>query len=264
MSYNLPCNIPTRKYTQKNTRRFICNNCGIYGHLFYKCKKPIMSFGIISYRNNEITNNVEYLMIRRKDTLGYVDFLRGKYNPYNDFHLKNIIQEMTINEITNILTYDYPYLWNKLWNKSDEKYDKKNMDKFNYVKENKKELLSSTCWVEPEWGFPKGRRNTKENDYDCAIREYEEETGYMQKQLTMIKNLGFFEETFTGSNLKSYRHKYYLCNADYQTTICEDLYQKSEIGELKWFTFEECMKKIRYYNFEKKQMLTKINNIINK
>ena len=91
MSYNLPCNISTRKYTQKNTRRFICNNCGIYGHLFYKCKKPIMSFGIISYRNNEITNNVEYLMIRRKDSLGYVDFIRGKYSLDNITYIINFI-----------------------------------------------------------------------------------------------------------------------------------------------------------------------------
>ena len=29
------------------------------------------------------------------------------------------------------------------------------MDKFNYVKENKRELLSSTGWIEPEWGFQK-------------------------------------------------------------------------------------------------------------
>ena len=44
----------------------------------------------------------------------------------------------------------------------------------------------------------------------------------------------------------------------------ENLFQKSEIGDLKWLTYQECMSYIRDYNYEKKQMLTKINNIINK
>ena len=250
--------------SKHHNKRYVCNNCGIYGHLFYKCKKPIMSFGIISVRRNKSTKKMEYLMIRRKDSLGYVDFLRGKYNPYNDFHLCNIIQEMSNEEIQNILHCNYQTLWNRLWNKNDEKYDRKIMEKFNYVKQYKLYLFRPTKWTEPEWGFPKGRRNAKENDYDCAIREFEEETGYSRSYLTMIKNLGFFEETFTGSNLKSYRHKYYLCLANYQHTINEDLFQKSEIGDLKWLTFEECMSYIRDYNYEKKQMLTKINNIINK
>ena len=252
-------------YNNNNNKfkKYICNNCGVYGHLFYKCKKPIMSFGIICYRENKYTNNIEYLMIRRKDSLGYVDFLRGKYNQYNDFHLKNIINEMTKTEIQNIIDNDYSYLWNKLWNKTNEKCDKKNVEKFNYIKKNKLHLLKNDSWDEPEWGFPKGRRNVKENDYNCSIREFEEETGYNKDHLYMIKNLGFFEEVFTGSNLKSYKHKYYICKIDYNKTLCEDNYQKSEIGDLKWFTFDECLTKIRNYNYEKIEMLKKINYIIN-
>ena len=226
-----------------------------------------MSFGIICFRLSPQTNQVEYLMIRRKDSLGYVDFLRGKYNQHNDFHLRNIIHEMTLKEIHDILNYDYPYLWNQLWNKNDEKYDKKNMEKFNYIKTMKRELLEehiANAWDEPEWGFPKGRRNAKENDYDCSIREFEEETGYKKSDIHIIKNIGFFEETFTGSNLKSYRHKYYLCKASYEKTRNESLYQKSEIGDLKWFSYEESLSKIRDYNYEKMSMLTKINNIVNK
>ena len=34
-------------------------------------------------------------MIRRKDSLGYVDFLRGKYPLFNKRYLLNIISEMT-------------------------------------------------------------------------------------------------------------------------------------------------------------------------
>ena len=80
----------------------------------------------------------------------------------------------------------------------------------------------------------------------------------------MIKNVGFFEETFTGSNLKSYRHKYYLCKAEFKDTQNNNSYQKSEISDLQWFNYEDCQLKIRNYNYEKKKMLEKINNIINK
>ncbi len=117
--------------------------------------------------------------------------------------------------------------------------------------------FSEKGWHEPEWGFPKGRRNIKENDFDCSLREYEEETGYKSKHLKMIKNIGYFDETFTGSNMKSYRHKYYLCKIDYVNTLNESLYEKSEIGDLKWFNYEDCMKKIRYYNYEKKSIFSK-------
>jgi len=59
-----------------------CNNCGKYGHLYHQCKTPITSFGIIVFR---IKNDIpQYLMIRRKDTLGYIDFMRGKYSAYNN------------------------------------------------------------------------------------------------------------------------------------------------------------------------------------
>ena len=69
---------------------------------------------------------------------------------------------------------------------------------------------SKTKWVEQEWGFPKGRRNYKESNINCALREFEEETGYDKQSVSIIKNLLPFEETFVGSNLKSYKHIYFF------------------------------------------------------
>ena len=223
-----------------------------------------MSFGIICYRINN--KKIEYLMIRRKDTLGYVDFLRGKYNINNDFHIKKLFYEMTDYEINNIINCDYTYLWRKLWNKPNEKCDNRNIDKFNYIKLNKMNIILSMNddkWKEPEWGFPKGRRNGKENDYECSIREFEEETGYKSENLVIIKNLSFVEEVFTGSNAKSYKHKYYLCKLEMNDTLYEDNYQKTEIGDMKWIDYEGCLKLIRKYNYEKKNLLKQINNLLN-
>ena len=83
-------------------------------------------------------------------------------------------------------------------------------------------LLMETCqhrlaykdtpivWGEPEWGFPKGRRNYHEKDISCALREFEEETGYKRTDLSIMQNIQPVEEIFTGSNYKSYKHKYFI------------------------------------------------------
>ena len=243
--------------------RYLCNNCGVYGHLFYNCKRPITSFGVICYRINSY-GHIEYLMVQRKDSLGYVDFLRGKYNQNNSFNLSNIIKEMTSEEIENIKDKSYSELWNKLWNKKNEKYDKRNEDKFNFVKETKHDIIVSnnTGWKEPEWGFPKGRRNFKEKEYECAFREFEEESGYDKSKLVVLKNVFPFEEIFTGSNLKSYKHRYFICYMDYKHTINTKNFQKSEIGNMKWFKIYDAIKHIRPYNKEKIDLIKRVDNLI--
>ena len=51
-----------------------------------------------------------------------------------------------------------------------------------------KELIqkSTTKWTEPEWGFPKGRREYHETDVDCSKREFQEETGISSRKINMI------------------------------------------------------------------------------
>ena len=82
-----------------------CNNCGKQGHLFHRCKKPISSIGIIAFRKSKrYDKKFEYLMICRKDSLGYVDFMRGKYPLHSEFYIQNIIDEIRY-ELTNIFPY---------------------------------------------------------------------------------------------------------------------------------------------------------------
>jgi len=122
---------------------------------------------------------------------------------------------------------------------------------------------SDTKWPTPEWGFPKGRRNYQENDLICGLREFEEETGYDKNTISIIKNLLPFEETFVGSNLKSYKHIYYIGymnSAQYPTNT----FQKSEVSKLSWFTLEECKNYIRDYNLEKIDMIIKIDKLLEK
>ena len=68
----------------------VCNNCGKQGHSFHNCKLPITSYGIILFTSS--CQGLKFLMIRRKDSFGYIDFIRGKYSPYNVEQLQNTIE----------------------------------------------------------------------------------------------------------------------------------------------------------------------------
>ena len=252
-----------------------CNNCGKQGHLFHRCKKPISSIGVIAFRKSRrFENKFEYLMICRKDSLGYVDFMRGKYPLHSEFYIQNIIDEMTTGEKQDLLKHDFKTLWNNLWGnfvgcqyRGEEKISS---EKFQKMKSGKGDISlldlirnSKTSWVTPEWGFPKGRRNYQENDLACALREFQEETGYIKDQLNIIHNLMPFEEIFTGSNMKSYKHKYFVaCMEQHQESI--NNFQLSEVSQVKWFTLEESIEMIRPYNLEKREVIKKIDDVLHK
>lgn len=251
----------------------VCNNCGKSGHVYNNCKVPITSYGIISFRKRI---NIEYLLICRKDSLGYVDFIRGKYPLYNKKYIQNLVDEMTIEEKNNILTKPFDYLWKNLWfidesiqYRLDEKSSRNKFEQIkrgiqlNDVDKYDIESLiknSKTQWETPEWGFPKGRRNYGEKDIQTGIREWTEETGYPSNSVNIISNILPFDEYFVGSNFKSYKHKYYL--AYIKDNFSNDNYQKSEVSQMEWLSHEDCLKYIRPYNLERIEILNKINIIL--
>ena len=96
-----------------NKNSVFCNNCGKIGHLFHQCKLPITSIGIIAIRKSNI--GVEILLIRRKNSLGFVDFMRGKYNINNFTYIVNLFNKMSNEERNLILMQDFQYLWKYLW-----------------------------------------------------------------------------------------------------------------------------------------------------
>ena len=91
----------------------VCNNCGKTGHSFHHCKLPITSYGIILFTYRE--EKIIFLMIRRKDTFGYIDFIRGKYSPYNIEQLQHTINEMSETEKDRLKTDSFEKLWKHMW-----------------------------------------------------------------------------------------------------------------------------------------------------
>lgn len=251
-----------------------CNNCGKTGHLFHQCRIPITSIGIITFR--KIKNDIELLMIKRKDTLSFVDFMRGKYNLEDIDYIKNLFEKMCINEHKLIKENDFYTLWKYVWGdeiisqyKNEEKtsLNKFNSIKNGYIFNNKNINLDyflskiNIKYNTTEWGFPKGRRNYQEKDISCGLREFEEETGYVKDDLTVISNIFPIEEIFTGSNLKSYKHKYFLALMD-NNIEPKNEFQTNEINEIKWINLNDVNSYIRDYNIEKIKLIDELINIL--
>ena len=256
----------------KNTN--LCNNCGKQGHSFHQCKLPITSYGIVLFRSS--SKGLQFLMIRRKDSFGFIDFIRGKYSPYNIFQVQNIVNEMSLVEKHEILTNSFDTLWLNMWGnsnniqyKNEEVSSSKKMETIrNGVIINNNNITlrnivenSSTKWNETEWEFPKGRRNHKEKDLDCALREFEEETGISKEKITVVENILPFEEIFIGTNHKSYKHKYFLAYMN-ETEENLDNFQITEVSKIEWKTIDNCLESIRPYNLEKMRLITNINKVL--
>jgi hypothetical protein len=232
-----------------------CNNCGQANHSFRDCRVPITSNGIIHYHKGK------YMLIRRQKTLGYVDFMRGRYVLQNRPYITNLIDEMTVEEKKDLLEQDFTALSRAMWNSDHE--DAFAREKFTSIKGSGvlAELIASsaTRWDCQEWGFPKGRRNSHESDITSALREYEEETGYDRRAVQLIRNLLPYEEIFVGSNYKAYKHKYFV---GFGVPLEVRPYQVAEVSAVAWMTYDEAMAAIRPYNTERKACLTQVQRLI--
>jgi ADP-ribose pyrophosphatase YjhB (NUDIX family) len=254
-----------------------CNNCDNIGHNFSACRKPLTSSGIITYRHND-DNKLEYLMVCRKHTYGYIDFMRGKYSINNKDHIKDIIYEMTITERNNIHTLSFIEIWLDLWGSdrnayfmnektfANEKF--KSISKGVYINQdfyNIHSLLDEckSSWITPEWSFPKGRKNYKESIKHCALREWSEETGFHKTDVQMIENISSYDEVVIGSNYQSYKDIYYI-GKFIGKTITPIIYQRIEISDAKWMTYEEVCKHIRPYHLERLKIIKVVNTLLNK
>ena len=211
---------------------------------------------------------IKFLMIQRKDTMGYIDFLRGKYTVDKIYICLN---EMTFYEKQCLLTYSFDELWEKLWVSKSKCYKNEyEIAKQKYEKLNIKELVdnSITKYSYTEFSFPKGRRNMREQNFGCAQREFYEESGFNKNTYDLIENYPIIKEDFIGTNEISYRHYYYLVKMkdnfsspkiDYSNDI-----QMGEVKNIGWFDLNQCLALIRPYDTEKKKVITNVFNDISK
>ncbi len=242
-----------------------CINCFKKGHTFKECSYPITSYGVIGYR--KIAGELKVVLVQRKDSVGFIDFIRGKYDPNfkkEDIY-KILVGEMTFSEKKRLLELSFDELWNELWMNKNSRIFK---NEYRNAKK-KFELLDienmitdsiiETKWGDTEFSIPKGRRNNFEHPIECSIREFSEETGINRKFVSLKKTFPL-EEVFFGSNGIAYKHIYYLAEIltqDIPEIDSSNILQAGEVKYIDWFNFHQAVNSFRSYDSTKR---TIINN----
>ena len=293
VKHQLPCKIEMATTQQT----YYCTNCGDYGHSTKQCLKPITSYGIILFRikgdwnqasqllesetsinglEGALQSKIEYLLIQRKDSLGYIDILRAKYNVNDTEYISQQIYGMTQAEQDKLVNEPFNNIWEQMWGPSTQ-----GSNSYKHEKEQSRIKLESIrtgtpslaeivrevnhAWATPEWGFPKGRRDAHETGYYCALRELWEETGISERDVIPIKNLEPISEIFFGSNHIQYCHKYYIM---YMPTYTDAVYDplnttmSREIGDIRWCSLDEASNLIRSDNIEKREILFRVARLL--
>ena len=211
-------------------------------------------------------------MIRRKCSLGYIEFIRGRYNVDDVEHIESLFHQMITTEIKDISENTFDRLWNKLWksNAKSKSYEAEYISskkKFIKLKNTSKYNLSYFCdfikpyYNTPEWGFPKGRRNFYEKNIECAKREFAEETNLNNNEYILFDNIITLNEIFKGTNNIPYKHIYYIGTCDKTKDVGlnnQNIHQSLEIGDIGWFTYNEAINLIRPYHTERKKILNEL------
>jgi ADP-ribose pyrophosphatase YjhB (NUDIX family) len=254
-------------------KQMICLNCDIEGHTFKNCSLPIRSYGIIAYRVTK-QKTLEYLLIQRKDTIGKIDFMRGKYKikgVINYNKLKSLIEEMTDEEKYEILNTPKEDIWDNMWLNhnsgifKNEKYKAMSMFKEIDYKRLIKESIPSR-YSENEWGFPKGRKNLSETYMECSRREFKEETGLKDTDFILNENKKFTEEFIASDGLK-YIHIYYLAKVNSFINIDQvykNLIFRQEVKKIGFYEYKTAYKMFRDYDTKKKNVLMQVNDYLAK
>jgi 8-oxo-dGTP pyrophosphatase MutT (NUDIX family) len=256
-------------------RVMYCNNCGQIGHVFKSCPSPVISCGILFVRGiyeplllPADPKTIGVLMVRRKDSMSYMEFVRGKYELHDMEYVKKQIQNMTISEQQSIVKESFETLWTRLWgNARDLDTPEYEMAKQKFESLDRKKVVSlvPSKFVEPEWGFPKGRRMRGETDVECAEREFFEETNIPKESYTICETMTF-TETFVGTNNVHYKHIYFVAlMKDSKIMNLKQKFtssQRREISGIAWKSLTECKNVTRPHYVERKKMITELERMI--
>ena len=155
------------------------------------------SYGILLCRLNPENNRPEVLVVHKRHTYAFYDFVNGKYSnkPSKKDNIHKMLKMMTYDELLDIYSLNFEQMWYRAWltfgNSSE--YQKKQLKFYNtYIKSDNGKFLRRTIELTYAIGslyyeFPKGKKlNSKESKLSCAIREFKEETGIDKRNYRIL------------------------------------------------------------------------------
>lgn len=244
----------------KNIQQFLKSLNEIRYELDIECVNDDAKKLFIEYKEK-----LEFLMVSKKYTYGFLDIIKGHYTlNYNE--VINLLNQMTELEIERLKNDDFDIMWNEIRKSKNNNNYEISKKKFLCFKNN---LIGNEYGIikkynEPDWEFPKGKKNNfEEDDMKCAIREFKEETKLKNKDFKVYKNIAPIVEYFKGTDEKQYKYIYYIALLRKNTVINQSI-PRIESSEIGYYHFDDAITKIRaYYKCRKMILYSIFTNIVN-
>jgi len=227
---------------------------------------------------NKYLESIKFLMVRRKFTLGFIEFMKAKWDRTNKAQMTRIFSKMAKSEVNlilqNINDSDWINIFDNFWIRDGKiNFDKKKED-FGVKFIELRDMVSDDIFEEqphnlkyyclnhrdenyPDWGFCKGRREGTERNQETALREMKEESG---NGVLLLENLQELKEDIVKEDGNRIRNIYYLglLSSDARAEYRPELYiaHKSEIGEIGMYTYMDALALIGPHFGEKCRVLT--------
>lgn len=210
----------------------------------FKYKK---SYGIACCKINNKSNEVEILMVKKRNTYAYTQIITGNYNVDDLTVIQSMLSNMTAMEKIDIMVLSYSNIVRKFianTNAVNTYWYKCGRIKFTKLTDNYdllKQLVVQSTNINTSWELPRGRAKTREPPVECALREFGEETNILMDQIRLVQQTPIIEEIEVYPT--KYIHEYYI------TTPHEDIapqiklnnaYQIKEISDIRWVPINSC------------------------
>lgn len=286
---NISLPIPTDIIITNKKSYLYCLNCNKKGHNYRNCRFPVNSYGCVHFKTCS-DDHIRYLMLQKRHAHVYPEILKRKYyeSNFNFKYLVQLIINMPETDRYYISKYDFDYLWTNYWKWTEKNKTNTNKSvsddyddckfKFNLLKNGHifaqhgflsfKTLFTKykATYLEPDWEFPKGRRDEGETDQQCAIRECKEETRLDFMDYKLFLHVKPFQERYTGINNVQYCNSYYLAElTNYDKSLYYDpnqTEQNNEIRKIGWFTESEIGQLVNASSKYRLKMLNDVSRLV--
>ena len=224
------------------------------------------TYGIILFcrdpKHPNDLSKIQYLLGQRRDSISYWEFIKNGT-------AKGALMEMHIglmsdDERLRCLRYhdnnDFDTLWDdfcvfeqsNMWSTLKDRCKlmfHQNMETYRDVFIRCMSSTSPDVLHTTTWHFPKGRAQHSESELACALREFEEETGFSRHQIWVLDRNKCMNELYIGTNGKTYRTVYFLAETgtllpfpikkQSSRSKIRPFYHTDEIAQLTWATADE-------------------------
>nr|SMH63232.1 mRNA-decapping protein g5R [Faustovirus] len=215
------------------------------------------SMGIACCRINDKTHRAELLMVCKRNTYNFVQFVHGSYDPNDSNSVLKLLNGMTRDEKLDILSGNFQQIWYRIWlntpvNSAYYPARNKYTVLWNETGGKLRALIDRSNNSRLIWELPKGRKKAfSESDLSCAIREFNEETGLSRGSYQLL-NLPSKRWVIIDNNTK-YISRYFLAGYRGSNQYTHPVvYDTSEISEVRWMDIEQIkIHEPGMYNFAK-------------